>query len=58
MITSAFIRLTLFPLVVVQMKRFAKLGPHAPTFTFLKDTWNHSEMTFQEKVKTVKGIYK
>jgi hypothetical protein len=45
MFASITIRLTIFPLIIVQMKRMSKLGPISPVFVLIKDTWKHSEMT-------------
>ena len=42
MISSVFIRLTIFPLIMVQMKRMSKFGPIYPIFVLIKDTWKKS----------------
>lgn len=40
--SSAIIRLTIFPLIMIQMRRMTKLGPVAPIFVMIKDTWSKS----------------
>lgn len=42
LISSLFVRMTIFPLILVQMKRFAKIGPVSPALVFLKDAWKYS----------------
>jgi len=34
--SSFFVRCMIFPLILVQMKRFAKIGPVSPALVFLK----------------------
>ena len=42
MISSVLIRLTIFPLILVQMRRMSKFGPIFPIFVLIKDTWKKS----------------
>lgn len=42
MISSVVIRLSIFPLIIVQMRRMSKLGPVSPVFVMIKDTWKKS----------------
>lgn len=39
---SILIRLTIFPLILVQMRRMSKFGPIFPIFVLMKDTWKRS----------------
>lgn len=40
--SSIVIRFTIFPLILVQMKRMSKFGPIFPIFVLMKDTWKRS----------------
>lgn len=40
--SSILIRMTIFPLILIQMKRMAKFGPIFPIFVLMKDTWKRS----------------
>ena len=40
--SSILVRLTIFPLILVQMRRMSKFGPIFPIFVLLKDTWKKS----------------
>lgn len=42
---SIMIRFSIFPLVLVQMRRMSKFGPIFPIFVLMKDTWKRSEMS-------------
>lgn len=57
-ITCFAIRLTIFPLILIQMKRFSKLGPIAPAFVHIKDLWKLSSMTRWEKISTAIKTYR
>lgn len=35
-LSALFVRLTIFPLILIQMKRFAKIGPVSPVLVYLK----------------------
>lgn len=41
-LSSAVIRLTIFPLIMIQMRRMTKLAPISPIFVMIKDTWRQS----------------
>jgi membrane protein insertase Oxa1/YidC/SpoIIIJ len=41
-LTALASRLLIFPLILIQMKRFSKIGPVAPVLVFLKEAWSHS----------------
>ena len=58
MFSSMFVRMTIFPLILVQMKRMSKIGPVAPVFVFLKDTWEYSELSTWGKIKSSIKIYR
>lgn len=59
LIASSFlVRLSIFPLILVQMKRFSKLGPVSPALVFLKDAWKNSELGFWGKVGSSVKIYR
>jgi len=40
--SSIIIRFSIFPLILVQMKRMSKFGPIFPIFVLMKDTWKRS----------------
>lgn len=42
-VSSLFVRMTIFPLILVQMKRVSRIGPVSPVFVFLKDAWKYSQ---------------
>ena len=44
-IISGLVRMTIFPLILLQMKRMAKLAPSFPAFVLIKDTWKVSSFT-------------
>ena len=58
MLSSMFVRLTIFPLILVQMKRVSRIGPVAPAFVFLKDAWQHSSLSTWGKIKSSINIYR
>jgi hypothetical protein len=41
--SSMFVRMSIFPLILVQMKRVSRIGPVSPVFVFLKDAWKYSQ---------------
>jgi len=45
MISSVLVRFTIFPLILVQMRRMSKFGPIFPIFVLIKDTWKRSEFS-------------
>jgi len=55
--SSFVIRLTIMPLILIQMKRISKIAPIAPVFVFIKDTWKHSDLTFFKKSVLIQKIY-
>jgi membrane protein insertase Oxa1/YidC/SpoIIIJ len=57
-LSSMFVRLTIFPLILVQMKRVSRIGPVAPAFVFLKDAWKFSELGTWGKIKSSIKIYR
>lgn len=60
MSSCLFIRLLLFPLIFVQVKRVGKLAPIAPVFVHLKNTYKDSQLPKMKKLwlatKAVVGI--
>jgi membrane protein insertase Oxa1/YidC/SpoIIIJ len=57
-LSSFFVRFLIFPLILVQMKRFSKMGPVSPVFVFLKDSWKYSEYGFWKKVSCSVKVYR
>ena len=57
-LSAFFVRLTIFPLILVQMKRFSKIGPVSPVLVYLKEAWKFSELSFWEKLKNSIKIYR
>lgn len=57
-LSAFFVRLTIFPLILVQMKRFSKIGPVSPALVYLKEAWKFSELGFWEKLKNSLKIYR
>lgn len=55
--SSIVIRLSIFPLILVQMKRMSKFGPIFPIFVLMKDTWKRSSLSKWQKIKTVAKLY-
>lgn len=55
---SVFVRLFIAPLIFVQMKRMSKIGPIAPVFVFIKDTWRQSNLPFWQRLKLVAKTYR
>lgn len=43
--SSIIIRVSIFPLILIQMRRMSKFGPIFPIFVLFKDTWKRSEMS-------------
>jgi membrane protein insertase Oxa1/YidC/SpoIIIJ len=41
-LSALAVRLIIFPLILVQMKRFSKIAPISPVLVFLKEGWAHS----------------
>lgn len=39
---SIMIRISIFPLILVQMKRMSKFGPIFPIFVLMKETWKRA----------------
>lgn len=58
MLASLISRLLIFPLILVQMKRFAKIAPVSPALVFLKDTWKYSELGLWRKFLACAKIYR
>lgn len=57
-LSAVAVRLMISPLILVQMKRFSKLGPVAPALVFLKQAWGYSELGFFQKLKHSIKIYR
>ena len=57
-LSAFFVRLTIFPLILVQMKRFSKIGPVSPVLVYLKEAWKFSELGFWAKLKNSIKIYR
>ena len=57
-LSSVFVRLSIFPLILVQMKRFSKIGPVSPALVFLKDAWKYSEQPFWKKIWSSVKVYR
>lgn len=57
-LTALVSRIVIFPLILVQMKRFSKIGPVAPVLVFLKEAWSYSEMGFWSKLKQSIRVYR
>lgn len=58
MLSSMFVRFTIFPLILVQMKRISRIGPVSPALVFLKDAWKYSELSTWGKIKSSVKIYR
>jgi membrane protein insertase Oxa1/YidC/SpoIIIJ len=41
-ISALAVRILIFPLILIQMKRFSKIGPVSPVLVFLKEAWGYS----------------
>lgn len=57
-ISALAVRLTIFPLILVQMKRFSKIGPISPLLVFLKEGWAHSTLPFFRKLTASIKVYR
>lgn len=55
--SSIIIRFSIFPLILVQMKRMSKFGPIFPIFVLMKDTWKRSSLSKWQKTKTLVKLY-
>jgi len=57
-LSALAVRLTIFPLILVQMKRFSKLAPISPVLVFLKEGWQHSQLPFFSKLTASLRVYR
>ena len=57
-LSAAFVRITIFPLILVQMKRMSKIGPIWPILVHLKEGWKTSELPFWRKLFSSLKIYR
>ena len=59
MIMASFaIRLTIFPLILIQIKKMSKLGPTFPLFAHVKETWAQSNLTTWQKFRVLVQLYR
>lgn len=56
--TSVFVRVSIFPLILLQMKKMSRVGPVWPVFAHLKETWKQSSLPTSQKFKLFFQIYK
>ena len=58
MLASVAVRMSIFPLILVQMKRFSRIAPVSPVLVLLRDAWKHSEKGFWGKVGASWQVYR
>lgn len=58
MLSSFFIRATIFPLIFIQMKKMSRMGPVWPVLAHVKESFKDSNLPFFKRVISALKIYR
>lgn len=58
MLSAVVIRVGIFPLILLQMKRVSRIGPIAPVLVHVKEGWKHSSLPLWKKLLQAVRIYR
>lgn len=57
-LTSILCRITIFPLIFVQMKKMSRIGPVFPIFVHIKEAWRTSNLPISKKIQLAWNMYR